>query len=107
MRREFAPRMILTPEQLASVTGGGGMSTLWNIAKKPPSPGSTGSGPMSFMDLADKPGKTLDGIKRTRGMPDSGAPNSFYSPATMSGDNGISRGSFGNDPSGPQVPISE
>jgi hypothetical protein len=99
--------MNLTPEELASVVGGAGLSTLWNMVKSPPKPGSTGSGPQSFMDFADKPGKTLDGVKSILGMPDSGAPNSFYSPATSNG-NGITPGSFsGSDGSGPQVPISE
>jgi hypothetical protein len=100
--------MVLTLDQLASVYGGAGLSTLWNLAKNPPKSGSTGSGPMTLMDLADKPGKTLDGIKGMLGMPDTCAPNSTYTPAKSNGDGSITPGSCTNaDVGGPSVPISQ
>lgn len=100
--------MILTLQELASVHGGGGLSTLWNIAKKPPSPGAPGSGPLTFMDMFDKPGKTFDNAKSFLGFGSSGAPGDFYSPATANPDGSINQGSFSPvDPSGPHAPISE
>lgn len=100
--------MILTLEELASVHGGGALDTLWNIAKKPPSPGAPGSGPMSYMGMFDKPGKTFDNAKSMLGFGSSGAPGDYYSPATTNSDGSITQGRFSPfDPTGPSPPISQ
>jgi hypothetical protein len=93
---------LLTVEELVTATGG---QMQWRL----PQPGSPGSGPMTFMSLLDKPGKTLDMIRQGLGMPESGRPGDTYHPATANPDGSINQGRFETprDPSLPQVPMSQ
>jgi|SRR5687767_6009022 len=92
----------LTLSELATIHGGQWQPRL-------PQPGATGSGPMTFMQFLDKPGKTLDMVRNGLGIPESGAPGSTYTPATANRDGSINPGRFDTprDPSLPQVPMSQ
>jgi hypothetical protein len=108
MNTKRQPLASIGSSELASVWGGGWLDKLQGARMIMNAGKATGVGPPStWLEMADKPQKALDGVSNFLGIPGSGQPGDTYKPASIGSDGSFTSGSFESPQGDVSAPISQ